>query len=102
MSGSINCCYLFLICLILITTVYTCKLCFLGIVCTPKDIIKHTYIDVKMQQGCDDGGLFAIAFATLLARGEQPGSFLYEQKAMRKQLIESLEKQILLHSQYKR
>ena len=45
-----------------------------------------------MQQGCDDCGLFAIAFATLLARGEQPGSFFYEQEAMRKHLIESLEK----------
>ena len=35
-------------------------------------IIKLVYIDVQMQQGCDDCGLFAIAaFATLLARGEQ-------------------------------
>ena len=64
-----------------------------SIVCTPKDIIKRTYIDVQMQQGCDDCGLFAIAFATLLARGEQPGSFFYEQTVMRKHLIESLEKQ---------
>ena len=51
-----------------------------SIVCTPKDIIKRTYIDVQMQQGCDNCGLFAIAFATSLARGEQPGSFFYEQK----------------------
>ena len=51
-----------------------------SIVCTPKDIIKLTYIDVQMQQGCDDCGLFAMAFATSLARGEQPGSFFYEQK----------------------
>ncbi|KAL5493490.1 hypothetical protein EMCRGX_G014680 [Ephydatia muelleri] len=58
-----------------------------SIVCTPKDIIKLTYIDVQMQQGCDDCGLFAIAFATSLARGEQPGSFFYKQKAMRKHLI---------------
>ena len=34
-------------------------------------------------------GYFAIAFATSLARGEQPGSFFCEQKAMRKHLIES-------------
>jgi hypothetical protein len=52
-------------------------------------------MDVQMQQGCDDCGLFAIAFATSLARGEQPGSFFYEQKAMRKHLIESLEKQTI-------
>ena len=29
-----------------------------SIVCTPKDIIKLTYIDVQMKQGCDDCGLF--------------------------------------------
>ena len=52
-----------------------------------------TYIDVQMQQGCGDCGLFAIAFATSLARGEQPGSFFDEQIVMRKYLIESLEKQ---------
>ena len=46
-----------------------------------------------MQQDCDDCGQFAIAFATSLARGEQPGGFFYEQKVMRKHLIESLEKQ---------
>ena len=33
-----------------------------SIVCTLKDLIKLTYIDVQMQQGCDDCGLFAIAF----------------------------------------
>ena len=27
-----------------------------SIVCTPKDIIKLTYVDVQMQQGCDDCG----------------------------------------------
>ena len=64
-----------------------------SIVCTPKDIIKLTYVDVQMQQGCDDCGLFAIAFATSLARGEQPGSFFYQQKAMRKHLVDCLEKQ---------
>ncbi|KAL5501981.1 hypothetical protein EMCRGX_G008666 [Ephydatia muelleri] len=64
-----------------------------SIVCTPKDIIKRTYVDVQMQQGCDDCGLFAIAFATSLARGEQPGSFFYQQKAMRKHLVDCLEKQ---------
>ena len=64
-----------------------------SIVCTPKDIIKLTYVDVQMQQGCDDCGLFAIAFATSLARGEQPGSFFYQQKVMRKHLVDCLEKQ---------
>ena len=54
---------------------------------------QNSYIDVQMQQGCNDCGLFAIAFATLLARGEQLGGFFYEQKAMRKHFIESLEKQ---------
>ena len=48
---------------------------------------------MQIQQSFDDCGLFAIAFATLLARGEQPGGVFYEQKAMRKHLVESLEKQ---------
>ena len=30
-----------------------------SIVCTPKDITKLTYIDVQMQQACDDCGLHA-------------------------------------------
>ena len=43
-------------------------------------------------------GLFAIAFATSLARlGEQPCGFFYEQKVMRKHLIESLEKQNIIY-----
>ena len=60
------------------------------------------YIDVQMQQGCDDSGTFERAFATSLARGEQLGSFFYDQKAMRKHLVEALRSKILLHFQYKR
>ena len=63
-----------------------------SIVCTPKDIIKLTYIDVQMQQGCDDWAI-CNSICYFVARGEQPCGFFYEEKVMRKHLIESLEKQ---------
>ena len=59
----------------------------------PKTLSNLLTLMWQMQQGCDDCVLFAIAFATFLARGEQPGGFFYEQKVMRKHLNESLEKQ---------
>ena len=41
--------------------------------CNPQDTVKVKYIDVQMQDGSSDCGLFAIAFATALANGIQPG-----------------------------
>ena len=45
------------------------------ILCTPKDAIRVRYIDVQMQEGFSDCGVFSIAYnyATALAYGKQPG-----------------------------
>ena len=48
-------------------------------------------MDVQMQSGTYDCGLFAIAFATALVGGEHPGKFLFNQDSMRQHLIKCLE-----------
>ena len=55
--------------------------------------INLKFIDVQMQSGMTDCGLFAITFATALCHGEQPGQFLYSQELMRPHLLKCLEKQ---------
>ena len=49
------------------------------------------FVDVQMQSGTYDCGLFAIAHATALAQGEQPGNYLYDQPEMRKHLYKSFQ-----------
>ena len=44
-----------------------------------------------MQTGSADCGLFALASATALAHGEEPGSLMFEHKEMRPHLIKCLE-----------
>ena len=44
-----------------------------------------------MQNGSSDCGLFALATATALANGEEPGSCIFDQKQMRPHLIKCLE-----------
>ena len=58
-----------------------------AILCTPKDTIQVRYIDVQMQEGYSDCGLFAIAFATALANGKQPGGCFFDQATMRGHLM---------------
>ena len=55
--------------------------------------IKASFMDVQMQSGGYDCGLFSIAFATALVFGEQPGRYLFDQKKMRAHLIQCLERQ---------
>ena len=49
------------------------------------------YIDMVIQNGTADCGLFALASATALANGEEPGSFVFDQEQMRPHLIRCLE-----------
>ena len=49
------------------------------------------YIDMVMQTGSADCGLFALASATALANGEEPGSLVFKQKEMRPHLVKCLE-----------
>ena len=45
------------------------------------------FMDVLMQCGGSDCGLFAISFATTSVFEEQPGHFLFDQKKMRSHLL---------------
>ena len=49
--------------------------------------------DVQQQEGGNDCGLFAIAFATLLCVGRDPAKERFDQKIMREELLQSFEKQ---------
>lgn len=53
---------------------------------TRKELIELKFMDVQMQSGKYDCGLFAVAFACALVCGEHPGKFLFEQQEMRKHL----------------
>lgn len=55
--------------------------------------IKLKMINVQKQLGGCDCGLFAIAFATTLATGNQPEQCFFDQAAMRRHLYECLTKQ---------
>ena len=45
---------------------------------TEEASITVSFMDVQMQSGGYDCGLFSIAFATTLVFGEQPGCFLFD------------------------
>ena len=60
---------------------------------TEEPSIKLNFMDVQMQSGGYDCGLFTIAFATALVLGEKPGGFLFDQQKMRAHLIKCLEHQ---------
>ena len=79
-------------------SLYTCipimaKAQIANILATDKATIKLYFMDVQMQSGGCDCGLFAIAFATALVFGKHPGCFLFEQKCMRSHLLHCLESQ---------
>ena len=62
-----------------------------SILATKEPAIKLKYIDVQMQSGQSDCGIFAIAFATALAHGLQPVNHIFQQNAMRNHLLNCLE-----------
>ena len=59
-----------------------------ALLATRSKTIKLSFIDVQKQSG--DCGLFALAFATVLLNSISPGRYLYDQKNMRKHLLEWL------------
>ena len=62
-----------------------------SLLATQHPVITLKFVDVQMQSGTYDCGLFAIAHATALALGEQPGNYLYDQPKMRKHLYKSFQ-----------
>jgi len=69
---------------------------------TPLSHITLNFVDVQMQAGTYDCGLFAIAFATALVFGFSPGQYLFEQRSMRKHLWNCLRSQKILMFPYKK
>ena len=60
---------------------------------TEKPKIYLKFMDVPVQAGTSDRGLYAVAYATALALGMQPEEFHFDQHAMRKHLYQCFEKQ---------
>ena len=63
-----------------------------SLLATQQPTIKVKFMDVQMQSGTSDCGLFAIAYATALSLGLPPGMFQFEQSQMRSHLQNCLEK----------
>ena len=62
-----------------------------SLIMTKERAIQLNYIDVQRQCGKADCGLFAIAFATTLCHGLNPGAYIFEQSLMRSHLLQSLQ-----------
>ena len=56
-----------------------------------EDDIQVRFMDVQRQSGTMDCGLFAVAFATCLSSGVQPGTCTIKQQNMRKHLYQCLQ-----------
>ncbi len=69
----------------------SCKAQIASLLATQHTAIKLKYMDVQMQSGGYDCGLFAIAYATALVLGKQPGNFLFDQEKMRPHLLKCFE-----------
>ena len=63
-----------------------------AILATKQREISVKIMDVQMQAGGCDCGLFAIAFSTSLCFGHRPGKFHFNQRAMHCHLMNCLEK----------
>ena len=68
-----------------------CKAQIAALLATVQPSIELQYMDVQMQSGSYDCALFAIAFATAIVFGKQPGFFLFDQSKMRQHLKKCLE-----------
>ena len=62
-----------------------------ALLATKNKEIKMRFMDVQKQSGGYDCGVFAIAFATALAHGFNPGKYLFNQHVMWKHLLKCIE-----------
>ena len=65
-------------------------------------IFTLNFVDVQMQSGTYDCGLFAVAFATALTLGHNPGQFFFDQQAIRRHLWTCLKNNKMLTFPVKR
>ena len=68
-----------------------CKAQIAALLSTKQPAVQLKYMDVQMQAGGYDCGLFAIAFATAIVFGKQPGLFCFDQPKMREHYRKCLE-----------
>ena len=69
----------------------TVKLLVASIMHIDNNYINFKVFDVQRQDGVDDCGLFAIAFAAAVVLGFSPGQFLFQQHRMRQHLFQCLQ-----------
>ena len=62
-----------------------------SILCTEQSRIELHTMDVRLQAGGSDCGLFAIAFATAIVNGVPPDKFIFDQANMRQHLYQCLQ-----------
>ena len=62
-----------------------------ALLATKEKAVIVKFMNVQMQCGGSDCGLFAISLATALVFGKQPGHFLLDQKLMRSHLLHCFE-----------
>ena len=58
---------------------------------TTKPSFTLAFVDLHKQDGYNDCGVFAVAFATALCFEQQPGKFIFHQNHMRQHLLKCLE-----------
>lgn len=74
-----------------------CKAQIAAMLATEHSSLKLKHMNAQMQAGQDDCGLFAIAFATAVVYGKQPGGVSFNQPKMRDHLYKCFEsKQITM------
>ena len=61
-----------------------------ALLCSKESHITLQFVDVQQQTGGYDCGLYAIAYATTLINGQQPGNFCFAQGLMRKHLYKCI------------
>ena len=65
-----------------------------AVLATEKSHIQLKFMDVPVQSGTSDCGLYAVAFAAALALGEKPEHFYFNQKRMRQHLLQFWRKEL--------
>ena len=60
---------------------------------TSKSEFTLSFVNVHKQTGCNDCGLFSIAYAVALCLGENPGTLVFDQSEMRNHLVSCIEQQ---------
>ena len=55
----------------------------------------HRYVNIQVQAGTRDCGLFAIANALSIVNGEEPSKKMFDQKTMRRDLVRDFDNRVL-------